>query len=229
MTTFDLRRRLAAEALGTAILVATVVGSGIMATQADEGCRPRPTRQHLADRRHPRGADPDLRAGLRRALQPRRQPRHGAARAHCRGARSRPMSLRRSSGGDRSASLVAHLMFDMPLWQASHDSPGRRRAMVRRVRRHLRARADHLRRPSASGRRASPVAVGLYITAAYWFTASTSFANPAVTIARALHRHLRRHRARERARLHRGAGRRRLRGERALLAGCSRPSRRTGA
>jgi glycerol uptake facilitator-like aquaporin len=31
-----------------------------------------------------------------------------------------------------------------------------------------------------------PVAVGLYITAAYWFTASTSFANPAVTIARAL-------------------------------------------
>jgi glycerol uptake facilitator-like aquaporin len=33
---------------------------------------------------------------------------------------------------------------------------------------------------------AVPVAVGLYITAAYWFTASTSFANPAVTIARAL-------------------------------------------
>ena len=31
-----------------------------------------------------------------------------------------------------------------------------------------------------------PYAVGLYITAAYWFTASTSFANPAVTIARAL-------------------------------------------
>jgi glycerol uptake facilitator-like aquaporin len=33
---------------------------------------------------------------------------------------------------------------------------------------------------------AIPVAVGLYITAAHWFTASTSFANPAVTIARAL-------------------------------------------
>jgi len=33
---------------------------------------------------------------------------------------------------------------------------------------------------------AVPVCVGLYITAAYWFTASTSFANPAVTIARAL-------------------------------------------
>ena len=37
---------------------------------------------------------------------------------------------------------------------------------------------------------AIPVAVGLYITAAYWFTASTSFANPAVTIARALTRQL---------------------------------------
>jgi glycerol uptake facilitator-like aquaporin len=33
---------------------------------------------------------------------------------------------------------------------------------------------------------AVPYAVGLYITSAYWFTASTSFANPAVTIARAL-------------------------------------------
>ncbi len=41
---------------------------------------------------------------------------------------------------------------------------------------------------------AVPYAVGLYITSAYWFTASTSFANPAVTIARAL-RHVRRHRA----------------------------------
>ena len=33
---------------------------------------------------------------------------------------------------------------------------------------------------------ATPLAVGLYITSAYWFTASTSFANPAVTLARAL-------------------------------------------
>ncbi len=32
----------------------------------------------------------------------------------------------------------------------------------------------------------TPMAVGLYITAAYWFTASTSFANPAVTLARSL-------------------------------------------
>ena len=40
-----------------------------------------------------------------------------------------------------------------------------------------------MHRPHAA---AVPYAVGLYITAAYWFTASTSFANPAVTIARSL-------------------------------------------
>ena len=38
-----------------------------------------------------------------------------------------------------------------------------------------------------------PFAVAAYITAAYWFTASTSFANPAVTFARGLDRHVRRH------------------------------------
>jgi glycerol uptake facilitator-like aquaporin len=37
-----------------------------------------------------------------------------------------------------------------------------------------------------ANRSAVAASVGLYITAAYWFTASTSFANPAVTIARAL-------------------------------------------
>ena len=65
------------------------------------------------------------------------------------------------------------------------DSAQRHRTMVRGSCRDLRSAADDLRlhRP-----RARPVAyaVGLYITAAYWFTASTSFANPAVTIARAL-------------------------------------------
>ena len=43
---------------------------------------------------------------------------------------------------------------------------------------------------------AVPFAVAAYITAAYWFTASTSFANPAVTLARAASRHVRRHPAR---------------------------------
>ena len=61
-----------------------------------------------------------------------------------------------------------------------------RRAVARRMRRDLRPGADDLRLRRARRRARSPFAVGLYITAAYWFTASTSFANPAVTIARAL-------------------------------------------
>jgi hypothetical protein len=49
---------------------------------------------------------------------------------------------------------------------------------------------------------AIPFAVGLYITAAYWFTSSTSFANPAVTIARGAHGHVRRNRPYQCTRVH---------------------------
>ena len=52
-------------------------------------------------------------------------------------------------------------------------------------------------------------AVGAYIGAAYWFTSSTSFANPAVTVGPHLQRHLRRHRTGLRSRLRRGAADRR--------------------
>ena len=57
--------------------------------------------------------------------------------------------------------------------------------MACRSGRDLRAAADDLRLHRAHAA-AVPDVVGLYITSAYWFTASTSFANPAVTIARAL-------------------------------------------
>jgi glycerol uptake facilitator-like aquaporin len=80
--------------------------------------------------------------------------------------------------------LVAHLMFDLPLVEFStkvRSGPGQWFAeiiatfgLVVTILATLRAK------PSAV-----PVSVGLYITAAYWFTASTSFANPAVTVARA--------------------------------------------
>ena len=74
-------------------------------------------------------------------------------------------------------------------------------------RRDLRAAAD--RSSAASARRpdAVPYAVGLYITAAYWFTASTSFANPAVTIARSLSDTFAGIAPGGRAGLHRGAAR----------------------
>jgi glycerol uptake facilitator-like aquaporin len=78
---------------------------------------------------------------------------------------------------------VAHVMFGLPLFSASqHDRSGMAQALSEFV-----ATFGLLaviwgcsrRRPGAV-----PFAVASYITAAYWFTASTSFANPAVTLAR---------------------------------------------
>ena len=79
--------------------------------------------------------------------------------------------------------LAAHGMFDEAMWQMSvkaRTGPGQWLAewvatfgLVATILLTLRANAA-----------AVPAAVGLYITSAYWFTASTSFANPAVTIAR---------------------------------------------
>ena len=79
---------------------------------------------------------------------------------------------------------TAHLMFDLPLWQIStHVRTGSAQWFSEGVATFgllLTIFGCAARTPSAV-----PFAVGLYITAAYWFTASTSFANPAVTIARA--------------------------------------------
>lgn len=80
--------------------------------------------------------------------------------------------------------MVAHFMFELPLLQESQTMRGgpaqwgsefvATMGLLMAILGGLRWRAE-----------AVPMLVGLYITAAYWFTASTSFANPAVTIARA--------------------------------------------
>jgi len=87
--------------------------------------------------------------------------------------------------GGLAGTLVAHAMFELPLLQVSatvRSGQGQWLAelvasfgLVFTILAGLRFRSD-----------AIPWLVGLYITAAYWFTASTSFANPAVTVARAL-------------------------------------------
>jgi len=78
---------------------------------------------------------------------------------------------------------IAHLMFELPVWQFSitqRTGPGQWLAeAVATFGLLLTIFGCVSRRPDSV-----PYAVGLYITAAYWFTASTSFANPAVTIAR---------------------------------------------
>jgi glycerol uptake facilitator-like aquaporin len=79
---------------------------------------------------------------------------------------------------------IAHAMFDLPLLQVSthvRTGPGQWIAEFVASFGLLFAILGCLRCAPAS----VPYSVGLYITAAYWFTASTSFANPAVTIARA--------------------------------------------
>jgi glycerol uptake facilitator-like aquaporin len=80
---------------------------------------------------------------------------------------------------------AAHLMFELPLWQLSatvRTGPGQWFAeAVATFGLLLTIMGCSARTPSVV-----PFAVGLYITSAYWFTASTSFANPAVTIARSL-------------------------------------------
>lgn len=80
---------------------------------------------------------------------------------------------------------LAHLMFELPVWQISEKlrtGPGQWLAeAIATFGLLLTIFGCQSRSPAAI-----PYAVGLYITAAYWFTASTSFANPAVTIARSL-------------------------------------------
>ncbi|HLY44669.1 MAG TPA: MIP/aquaporin family protein [Stellaceae bacterium] len=80
---------------------------------------------------------------------------------------------------------LAHIMFDLPLWQLSqHVRAGPPQWIAEVV-----ATFGLLMIIWGCRAHREPVtafAVGAYITGAYWFTASTSFANPAVTIARAL-------------------------------------------
>ena len=80
---------------------------------------------------------------------------------------------------------IAHLMFGLPMWQLSATARGGAgqwlAEFVATFGLLLTILGCSARTPAAI-----PYAVGLYITSAYWFTASTSFANPAVTIARSL-------------------------------------------
>jgi glycerol uptake facilitator-like aquaporin len=87
--------------------------------------------------------------------------------------------------GAISGVWLAHLMFELPVWQFSlTQRTGGGQWLAETV-----ATFGLLSTIFGVGARAPSAvsyAVGLYITSAYWFTASTSFANPAVTIARSL-------------------------------------------
>jgi glycerol uptake facilitator-like aquaporin len=78
--------------------------------------------------------------------------------------------------------IAAHLMFELPLLEVSHHS----RAGAAQMFSEFLATFGLLVVVHGTGKRAAvvPLTVAAYITAAYWFTSSTSFANPAVTIGR---------------------------------------------
>jgi glycerol uptake facilitator-like aquaporin len=180
----DFNRRLASEAMGTGLLVATVVGSGIMAAKLAGGN----TAIALLGNTIPTGA---ILVVLITIFGP-------ISGAHFNPVVSMVMALRGTLSraelvpyilaqivGGIVGTLAAHAMFDLPLVQmASTARTGPAQWFAEVVATFgllvtilgcVRAKPD-----------AVPMIVGLYITAAYWFTASTSFANPAVTIARAL-------------------------------------------
>ena len=179
----DLMRRAIAEGLGTALLVATVIGSGIMAASLTNDTALALLANSLAT-----GA---ILVVIITVLGP-------ISGAHFNPAVSLVFALRREIAlsealpyiaaqfaGGIVGTITAQLMFALPaidvstkmragagLWLAEAVATF---GLVLTILGALRT-AKH----------AIPWLVGLYIVAAYWFTASTSFANPAVTLARAL-------------------------------------------
>ena len=180
----DLPRRAACEFLGTALLLATVVGSGIMAERLAGGN----IALALLGNTLPTGA---ILVVLILAFGP-------LSGAHFNPVVSLVFALGGELGwhdaaiylacqivGAVGGVLAAHMMFDLPLWQVSQtvrSGAGQWFAEGVATFGLVLTILLCLRNAAAS----IPYAVGLYITAAYWFTASTSFANPAVTIARSL-------------------------------------------
>ena len=181
MEKFDLPRRLAAEALGSAALLAVVIGSGIMAERLSDGN----VALALLGNTLPTGAilvvliivfgplsgahfNPDVTLAfvMKREIPP------GEALLY----------VMVQVAGGLAGALVAHAMFELPLVQVSETvRTGAAQYLSEWVATFglVAAILGTLRfRPAAV-----PYSVGLFITAGYWFTASTCFANPAVTIA----------------------------------------------
>lgn len=177
-------RRIFCEWLGTAFLLAAVVGSGIMAQKLSGGN----VALALLCNTIPTGA---ILVVLILVFGP-------LSGAHLNPAVSLAFALRRELSwplaggyilvqlaGAVTGVLAAHTMFELPIWQfatTARVGTGQWSAeFVATFGLILTIFGCVAKTPSAT-----PYAVGLYITSAYWFTASTSFANPAVTIARAL-------------------------------------------
>jgi glycerol uptake facilitator-like aquaporin len=181
---YDPPRRLAAEALGTALLLAVVIGSGIMGERLAAGN----VAIALLGNTLATGAalvvlitifgpisGAHFNPAVTLAFALRREISWGLALAY----------IGVQATGAVAGVWLAHAMFAAPILEVStklRDGPAQGLSefvatfgLVGAILASLRFRAE-----------ATAWIVGLYITAAYWFTASTSFANPAVTFARSL-------------------------------------------
>jgi glycerol uptake facilitator-like aquaporin len=181
---FSTSRRLCGEALGTALLLAIVIGSGIMSERLAGGN----VAIALLGNTVATGAGLVVLISIFGPL----------SGAHLNPAVTLVFALRREIGWGTAAAYVAaqcvggvvgawtaHAMFAEPIWQVStrlRDGPAQALSEFVATFGLIAAVLGSIRfRPETT-----PMVVGLYITSAYWFTASTSFANPAVTIARSL-------------------------------------------
>lgn len=177
-------RRLAAEGLGSAFLLAAVVGSGIMgerlaggnaaiALLANTVATGAALTVLITVFAPVSGAHFNPAVTLFFALRREIAPRDGA------------LYVLAQLAGAVAGVFAAHAMFAMPILEVSHrlrDGPSQWWAEFVATFGLLLAIAGGLRHAPAR----VAALVGLYIASAYWFTASTAFANPAVTLARAL-------------------------------------------
>jgi glycerol uptake facilitator-like aquaporin len=180
----SLNRRIVAEATATAMLLAAVVGSGIMAEQLSGGNQ---AIALLANTIATGAAlvaliltfGPISGAHLNPAVTLADASQGGLAW------RDVPGYLIAQFGGGVLGVWMAHAMFEQRLFMISHHARSGPAQMFSEFVATFGLVAVIW---GCSRRRSSavPFAVAAYITAAYWFTASTSFANPAVTVARAL-------------------------------------------
>ena len=179
----SLGRRLAAETLGTALLLATIIGSGIMGEQLAGG---NAAVALLANTLATGAGLVALILAFGSISGAHFNPLVSIAEATRKGLRWRelPLYVGVQIAGAYAGTAAAHLMFGKPLLFASQHARAGWPMMWSEVVATFGLLCvilvtSRLRAPAA------PFAIGAYITAAYWFTASTCFANPAVTLARA--------------------------------------------
>ena len=182
---YPLIKRVACELLGTGLLVAAVVGSGIMAEQLSGGnvaiallANTVATGAALVALILTFGAisgahfNPvvSLGVGLRRIMSWREVRFYVAAQFV----------------GGVLGTLLAHVMFGKELYSLSHRQRSGFAQLVSEFVATFGLLCVIWGCSNLRSVMAAPIAIGSYITAAYWFTASTSFANPAVTVARSI-------------------------------------------